>query len=344
MRPSKARRLGRTDLQVTVLGFGGTAIGNLFRPISDNDAREVLTAVWEAGVRYFDTAPLYGLSLSESRLGDFLTTHARNDFVVSTKVGRMLEPATAEQRVSRAIYPDVPALRPRFDYSRDAILRSYEYSLKRLKVDYVDLLYVHDLAAMNHASTEEYERHYKSFFQSGGYEALLNLKREGHVRALGIGVGSWEAAERLCTDGEFDVCLLAGRYTLLEQTALKTFLPLCVRRDISVIIGGPYNSGILATGAVKGAKYNYKPAPQEILDRVQAIERVCAAHNVPLAAAALQFPLHHPAVAGVIPGIGTTRELDDAVAALIRHVPIALYEDLRAEGLISKDAPTGNLL
>ncbi len=339
MNPGDRRGLGERGPLVTTLGFGGTAIGNLYRARSDTEAADTLQAAWEAGVRYFDTAPLYGLSLSEQRIGAFLRGRDRKDFVISTKVGRMLDPLGEGEPAAVAAYVDVPRYRPRFDYTSDAILRSFEASLERLGLDHIDVLYLHDLTPMNHGGDEPFEVHYRSFFEQGGHEAMVDLRKAGRVGAIGIGVGHWQAAQRLITDGDFDACLLAGRYTLLEQEALESFLPLCQRRGVGVVIGGPYNSGILATGAVEGATYNYRPAPPHILARVRRIERVCAAHGVPLIAAALQFPLHHPAVASTIPGAGSVEEVRAAADTLATPVPSALYADLKTEGLIAAEAP-----
>lgn len=340
MRAAETRRLGRIGLHVSRLGFGSTAIGNLYRARTEGEAQAALQAAWDAGVRYIDTAPLYGLTLSEQRLGAFLADRPRDGFVISTKVGRMLEPPASRGFVAE-VYKDAPELTPRFDYTGDAVRRSFEASLERLGLDRVDILYLHDLAPMNHASAEAYEQHFRSFFDEGGHEAMLALKAEGRVRAVGVGVGSAEAAQRLIQEGEFDACLLAGRYTLLEQGALDSFLPLCEARGVGVVIGGPYNSGVLATGAVEGATYNYRPAPPEVMDRVRRIEQVCAAHDTPLIAVALQFPLHHPAVASTIPGLGAASEVAEAVELIARDIPLALYTDLKAEGLLARDAPVG---
>jgi D-threo-aldose 1-dehydrogenase len=332
--------LGRSGLDVTRLGFGTTAIGNLYRARTDAEAQATLQAAWDAGVRYADTAPLYGLTLSETRLGCFLKDRPRDEAIISTKVGRMLRPPRSDGFVAE-VYKDAPQLTPYFDYSGDAIRRSFGGSLARLGVERIDLLYLHDLAPMNHASAESYEQHFRQFFDEGGHDAMLALKAEGRVGAIGVGVGSAEAAQRLIELGDFDACLLAGRYTLLEQGALDGFLPLCERRGVGVVIGGPYNSGILATGAVEGATYNYRPAPPSVMDRVARIEAVCAAHGVPLIAAALQFPLHHPAVASTIPGIGSVEEVQKAVELIETPIPAAFYDDLKREGLLAAGAPVG---
>jgi D-threo-aldose 1-dehydrogenase len=340
MRAADIRRLGASALSVSTLGFGTTAIGNLYRARTDAEADAALGAAWDAGVRYVDTAPLYGLTLSEQRLGAFLKGRPRGEVVISTKVGRLLEPPATDGFVAQ-VYKDAPKLTPRFDYTGDGIRRSFEESLARLGVEHIDLLYLHDLAPMNHASQEAYDHHFKSFFDAGGHEVMQTLKREGRVTAVGVGVGSAEAAARLLAAGDFDACLLAGRYTLLEQGALADFLPLCERRGVGVVIGGPYNSGILATGAVEGATYNYRPAPPDVAARVRRVEAVCTAHEVPLIAAALQFPLHHAAVASTIPGLATAQEVAQAVELINLPIPPEFYAALKAQDLIAADAPVG---
>jgi len=340
MKASDRCRIGARGPEVTLLGFGGAAIGNLYRARSDDEARETLQAAWEAGVRYIDTAPLYGLTLSERRIGDFVKDKPRDSFTISTKVGRMLDPLAPGEPSPAAAYVDTPRFKPRFDYRGEAILASFEASLERLGLDHVDVLYLHDLTPINHGSQEAYQAHFRTFFDAGGHEAMIRLRAEGRVGAIGVGVGHWPAAQQLIEEGDFDACLLAGRYTLLEQEALASFLPLCERRGVGVVIGAPYNSGILATGAVEGATYNYRPAPPAILERVRRIKAVCQAHGAPLIAAALQFPLHHPAVASIVPGVGSPQEVAAAVATLETALPPALYAELKAEGLLAEAAPT----
>jgi D-threo-aldose 1-dehydrogenase len=339
MKPYERRTLGRTGIELTLLGFGGATIGNLRRAYTDAEARAALEAAWGAGVRYIDTAPYYGVSLSERRIGDFLG-EGRPGALVSTKVGRVLAPLAPGQPPFPA-FVDAPPLHPRFDYTRDGVLRSFDESLRRLGRERIDVLYLHDLAPMNHGGQEPYEQHFRAFFEDGGYEAMVELRASGRAAAIGIGLGDWRAAERLIESADFDACLLAGRYTLLEQTALEGFLPLCARRGVGLVIGGPYNSGVLATGAIEGAQYNYRPPPPEVLEKVRRIERVCEAHGVALIAAALQFPLLHPSIASVIPGTATPAEVSAAVATLETPIPAGLYADLKAEGLIAADAPIG---
>jgi D-threo-aldose 1-dehydrogenase len=293
-------------------------------------------AALAAGIRYFDTAPLYGHGLGEERLGRALRGRLRDSFILSTKVGRLLEPG-APGKDDSALFIDVPPARIVYDYSYDGVMRSYGESRRRLGLDRIDILYIHDVDAVTHGSRQASERRVAEVME-GGYRALDELRRSGDVAAIGAGVNEWEVCETLIGLGDFDLFLLAGRYTLLEQEAARSFLPLCVERGVGVVIGGPYNSGILATGAVTGATYDYAPASTDIVDRVRAIEAVCRRHGVPLAAAALQFPLAHPAVISVIPGGQTAGEVERNVATLGKVIPAAFWRDLKDAGLLDDGA------
>ena len=333
-------RLGNGGLTFTELGFGTAPLGNLYKSISDEAARATLDSAWDAGVRYFDTAPLYGLGLSETRLNPFLRHKPRDDYVLSSKVGRLIQPCAKEYRAGVGKWFDVPCRRVQFDYSYDGIMRSFEHSFSRLGVDRIDILYVHDLCVFTHGSKAASDARIEEFFAGRGYDAMISLRDQGLIRAIGGGINEWEVCQTLAERGDFDLFLLAGRYTLLEQTALDSFLPLCEQRGIGIITGGPYNSGILATGAKPGAFYNYDPAPQHILDRVDAIEKVCDAHNVKLVDAAFQFPLSHPAHVAVIPGGQGVTEMASNLKAAYAQIPAALWSDLKAAGLVREDAPT----
>jgi D-threo-aldose 1-dehydrogenase len=232
---------------------------------------------------------------------------------------------------------DIPPLLPVFDYTAEATRASLAESLERLGLARVDVVLLHDLGAVTHGADDD-ARYAQAM--NGAYRVLHDLRAEGTIRAIGVGANEWAILERCARDGDFDCFLLAGRYSLLEQTALESFLPMCVRRRIGVIVGGPYNSGVLATGARSGATYNYAPAPPAVLERVRGLERVVAAHGVPLAAAALQFPFHHPAVAAVIPGARSVEEVESGLRLLRHPIPPALWRDLKAEGLVRADAPT----
>lgn len=323
---------------LTRMGFGGAPLGNLYRRISEEDAQGALQAAWAAGIRYFDTAPQYGLGRSEQRFGTALQAWDRRALTLSTKIGRLLVDC-APHEVTPEAFVDVPQKRIVFDYSYDGVMRSHEASLQRLGVDAVDILLVHDVDTFSHGSREAADARVRELFDDGGYRALTELRDAGVIRAIGAGVNEWQVCERLLGLGDFDCFLLAGRYTLLEQEALESFLPLCVRRDVGIILGGPYNSGILATGAVNGARYNYAPAPPEIMERVRRIEAVCAAHDVRLIEAALQFVMGHPAVCTVIPGAVNAAEVEANVEIFSRPLPAALWSDLKGAGLLRGDAP-----
>jgi len=330
----------RTKIPVplTRMGFGGAPLGNLYRKVSDEDAQAALQAAFDAGIRYFDTAPQYGLGRSEMRFGEGLARFGRADIQLATKVGRLLVDCAPDE-VTPEAFVDVPQKRIVFDYSYDGVMRSYEESKTRLGVAKADILLVHDVCAFSQGSQDASDMRVRELFDHGGYRALVELRDAGEIAAIGAGVNEWQVCERLLGLGDFDGFLLAGRYTLLEQDALESFLPLCAKRDVGIILGGPYNSGILATGAIDNAHYNYAPAPEHILERVRQIEAVCAAHNTPLIAAALQFVLGHTSVKTVVPGAVNAAEVEANVALLSTPIDPALWSDLRAEGLIRPDAP-----
>ena len=335
------RGLGKTGLNVTALGFGGAGIGNLYRAVSEEAARASIDAAFGAGARLFDTAPFYGFGLSEQRIGAALRDLDPDETIIlSTKVGRVLESAPDDDvTLLREGYLTPMPVRPVFDYSYDGVMRSYLESLKRLRRGRIDILLAHDLGAATH---KERHDHYFRQFITGGYRAMRELRDGGAVKAIGLGVNEWEVCEQALDHGDFDCFLLAGRYTLLEQTALDSFLPRCAARGVSLVMGGPYNSGILATG-VKGKgplNYNYEPAPPDIVDRVRRIESVCDRFAVPLAAAAMQFPLAHPQVTAVIPGMVNAAEAQAAKANLERAIPAEFWDALRRDGLLHPAAPT----
>ena len=332
-------RLDNGGLDFTELGLGTAPLGNLYRAISDAEADAVMDRAWTAGLRYFDTAPLYGFGLSETRLNRFLRDKPRDHYVLSTKVGRLLEPCPPVLRDGVGKWFDVPARREVYDYSYDGVMRSIEASFARLGVDRIDVLLVHDLDVANQGSRANVDAKLAQLM-AGGYHALERLRREGAIKAFGAGVNEWQVCQQMAEQGDFDLFLLAGRYTLLEQAALDSFLPLCQARGIGIIIGGPYNSGILATGARPGAFYNYEPAPQPILDRVARIEAVCTAHGVRMVDAAFRFPLLHPSVVSVIPGGQGVDEMESNIAAHAAAIPPALWDDLKDQGLLRADAPT----
>lgn len=333
-------RTGNGGLDFSRMGFGTAPLGNLYHAISDSEADAILNRAWEAGVRYYDTAPLYGMGLSETRLNRFLRDKPRDDYVLTTKVGRLLRASTEEARDGIGKWFDVPARQEIYDYSYDGVMRSVEVSLERLGLSRVDALFAHDLDIANHGTQEALDDKL-SELMAGGYRALMELRDQGVIKGFGAGVNEWRPAQWMAERGDFDLFLLAGRYTLLEQEALTSFMPLAAERGIGVVIGGAYNSGILATGPKPGAWYNYEPAPQEILDHVGRIEAVCRAHGVRMVDAAFHFPLLHPAVVSVIPGGQGVSEMASNVAAEKAVIPAALWAELKAEGLMRDDAPVG---
>lgn len=337
MRKDDLAEIGRTGLKVNRLGLGGAPLAGLYRGVADEAAAQVVDTYLGLGLGFFDTAPLYGSGVSETRLGAVLSTRARDryldrnvpereSFVLATKVGRLLVPDP--DRDQDVWSDDLPPVGLVFDYSYDGTLRSLEESLSRLGLDRVEILHIHDP-----------DNHYEEAME-GSYRALVRLREEGVIRAVGVGMNQAKMLARFAAEGDFDCFLCAGRYTLVDHTALKRLLPLCDERNISIIIGGPYNSGILAQGAVDGAKFDYRKAPPHIVERVRRIEAVCGCHDTPLKAAALQFPLAHPAVAAVIPGARSPEEVDENVRMFEFEIPADFWSELREKGLIPEDAPT----
>jgi D-threo-aldose 1-dehydrogenase len=327
-------RAGR-ELNFTAMGFGSAPLGNYLRPLSEAECDLTLSAAWDSGMRYFDTAPLYGLGLSEMRVGRLLQSRPRKDFILSTKVGRLLTPC-AKEEVNGFFFVETPQVRFHYDYSYDGVMRSYEESLKRIGVDRVDILYVHDICGLVHGGREASEARIQELIQTGGWRALDELRDSGDVLAIGAGVNEWEPCARLLELVDPDLFLLAGRYTLLEQVPLDTLFPECERRGVKIVAGGPYNSGILAGGTT----YNYAEAPAEVVARARAIDAVCQSHGVSLPAAALQFILGNPVVATVIPGGQTAAETQHNAAVLNEPIPAGLWQDLKQKKLLHPRSPT----
>ncbi|PWT93267.1 MAG: pyridoxal 4-dehydrogenase [Proteobacteria bacterium] len=329
------RALGRTGLQASVLGFGTAPLGDLFLQLDDQTAIAAAERAFELGVNLLDTSPLYGYGLSEHRCGTALRRVSRQDVVLCTKVGRWMDPFHRPE--NRAGFVGGQSHRPVVDYSYDGTMRSVEQSLLRLGTDRIDLLLIHDVDIWTHGAAAIEDRFREAM--AGAYVALDKLRSERVVAGIGIGVNEAEMCVRFAKAGTFDVMLLAGRYSLLEQPALKEFLPLAEQQGLAVLLGGVFNSGILATGPISGAKYNYQDAPPEILARVAEIKRVCDAHGVALPTAAVHFALGHPAVASVVLGAHSPQEVERNVAALTTKVPGALWADLKAARLLDADAP-----
>ncbi len=336
MNAIKSRKLGRVELNVTDMGFGAAPIGNFLRPISEAESEAMINQAWDAGMRYFDTAPYYGHGLSEARVGQYLRWRPRHEFVVSTKVGRVLQPALRKDIDFKPWVNGLP-FKCRFDYSYDGTMRSFEDSLQRLGLEYIDILFIHDADVFTHGA--EMQKVYFKQAMDGCYRALIELREQGLVKAVGVGVNNWEVMLDFMEVGDFDALLVAGRYTLLEQDALDELLPLCERRNTAIVIGGGFNGGILATGAVPGAKWNYAPAPDAIMQKVKKIEAVCVRHKVLLPAAALQFLLAHPAVSSHIPGTRNVAQMEQNIALVGHPIPKAYWQDLKNEGLLRRDAP-----
>lgn len=333
----QTRRIGRTAIEVTEFGAGGFSIGNLWEAIADDVAREAIDSAYDAGIRYFDTAPEYGYGLSERRIGDALRPHPRDDYVLSTKVGLLLKPRSVPLPADDMFVDPLP-FETVYDYSYDGAMRSFEDSLQRLGLSRIDVVLIHNLDAHVHGE-EALPAHFKTAM-GGAYKALDQLRGAGAISAIGLGVNRWEVCEDALEEGDFDCFLLAGRYTLLVQTSLDTFLPKCVERGVSIILGAPFNTGILVRPPARQPTYNDMAAPQDVIDRVQRIRDVCERHAVPVAAAALQFPMAHPAVATVIPGIRSRAELEANLAFAARPIPADLWRELKAEGLVHAEAPT----
>ena len=340
MKRDKRQKIGRYGLEVTQMGMGGAALGNLYKVVEEDGAAETIASAYAAGIRYFDTAPLYGYGRSESRLGSELSRYNRNELAISTKVGYSLVPRT-EEEPPESPFVDVPPLDKTFDFSRDAVLRSFEESLKRLKTDYIDILFIHDPdegISIQPDFDDPYAVSHFSRAMNQVYPAIHELRAQKVVKAIGAAMNQWQMLHDFAAEGDFDCFLLAGRYTLLEQEPALKFLPRCEEKDIRVVIGGPYNSGILATGAVEGAYYNYLPATSEVLDRTRRIQQVCARHDVSLQAAALQFPFGHPSIASVIPGARSAAEIEANVAFFEEEIPDDFWMELKGLSLIVAEA------
>lgn len=336
MQPQEKNKFGRSDLEVSAFGFGTAPVGNIFEEIDEKTSDEMFQVAWDSGVRFYDTAPMYGHGLSEYRTGYSLRWKNRSDFVLSSKVGRLLHPARKED-INYAPWTNAGRFEVEFNYSYDATMRSVDDSLQRMGLESIDILYIHDIDKFTRG--DEQPEVFETAM-NGAWRALSKLRDERVVKAIGVGVNEWEVCQDALEQRDFDCFLLAGRYTLLEQEALDTFLPLCEQRNASVVVGGGFNSGILATGAKDGAKYNYSPAPETIKRRVQAIESVCKEFQVPLPAAALQFVVAHPAVPTFMAGTRTVKQLKQNIAWFSHPIPSEFWTALKLKRLIREDAPT----
>lgn len=331
VRFSERVQLGRTGLRITRIGLGTAPLGNLYDPVSDDEATAVVERAYDLGIRFFDTAPLYGYGIAERRLGAVLRQKPRDSYVLSTKVGRLLRsdraPDPSQFFEGDPFYKATPPVAPLFDFSHDGALVSHRESLERLGLDGVDILHIHD------------PDHHHDQALTEAFPALAELRRQGVTGAVGAGMNQADMLARFAEQADFDCFLLAGRYTLLDQTALSTFLPLCEARSIPVIVGGVFNSGLLADPR-PGARYDYVPASADMVERARKTQAVCAGHGVTLRAAAIRFPFGHPAVASVLIGCRTVQELNENVIACEEAIPEDLWSELKAENLLPAEVPT----
>ncbi|KND61688.1 L-fuco-beta-pyranose dehydrogenase [Candidatus Burkholderia verschuerenii] len=337
---TRRRKIGRTALEVTALSLGTAPLGDLYHELTEDEARATVDAAWQAGMRFFDTAPHYGHTKAEHRLGDALRCHPRDEFVLSTKVGRRFVPRTTLDDGSEGWAVPLP-FQAIYDYSYDGIIRSFEDSQMRLGMKQIDVVLIHDIGRVTHG--EKNAHYWRQLTDDGGFRALDELKRTRGVKAVGLGVNEGAAVLDMMADFDIDCALLAGRYTLLEQNTLDDLLPECEKRGVSILLGGVFNSGILARGLDAKAhgdlKFNYGDAPKDIVERVGKLERVCHEFGVALSAAAIQFPYAHKVVATVLMGARTPEEVRQNAAAFATPIPSALWDALRAEGLLHADAP-----
>jgi D-threo-aldose 1-dehydrogenase len=337
-KPVALRQLGKTAVKTSALGLGGAPIGGFRFALSDEQGAETVRAGYDAGLRYFDTSPLYGYGRSELLYGFALRSQPRDSFVLSTKVGRWMTPLREGEAVDGWRSGGLP-FKATFDYSRDGALRSLEQSLLRLGMARIDIALIHDVDVWTHGSQAEANRRFKEAM-AGCYPALVELRRAGVIRAIGVGLNETAMGARFAREADIDCVMLAHRYTLLEQGALDELLPLCEKKGMSILLAAPLNTGILAIGAREGATYDYKPAPPAILEKVRRIEAVCRRHNVELAAAALQFPLAHPRLASIVAGAIKPSEVRENVARMSAPIPRDLWQELKHEKLLAEAAPT----
>jgi D-threo-aldose 1-dehydrogenase len=330
------RQLGRTAVRVTEIGFGAAPLGGFRGTVSEADAMGALHAAWDGGIRYFDTSPFYGYGRSELRVGALLRERPRDEYVISTKVGRVLRPFD-ERRRTVAWRPGGLPFDADYDYGYDGTMRSVEQSMLRTGIPRFDVLLVHDLDTFIHKDPDAFERHYRIAMQ-GAVRALHDLRAQGIVRAIGAGMNEAPTTARLLRDADLDCVLLAGRLTLLDQTACDEVVPLCLARGVALVAGGPFNSGILAAPAVPGAAYHYATAPDDVVARARALEQLAGEHRIPLPAAALAFALTCPVVASVIPGPRSAAEQAQILDWYRTPIPPAFWRDAVAQGFVAPAA------
>jgi D-threo-aldose 1-dehydrogenase len=333
------RKIGTTNLEVTELGLGGAPMGGFRATIPDSEAAALTDAAYAAGVRYFDTSPFYGYGRSELRMGAALREKPRDEYVLSTKVGRIMHAMGPGEKPPADFRTNgLPGFAPKFDYSYDGVMRSLEHSYLRLGLAKIDIALIHDVDFWTIKDRAVLDERFKTVMDSG-FKALVELRKAGIIGAIGVGINEADTSLRFIQAGDFDCMLLAGRYTLLEQGALDELLPLCDRKGMSMLLAAPFNSGILAVGAREGATYDYKPASAPVLEKVRRIETVCARHGVELPTAALQFPLAHPRLASIVAGATKPDEVRQNVARMATAIPADLWRELKHEGLLAEAAP-----
>ncbi|WP_397459171.1 aldo/keto reductase [Pseudomonas asplenii] len=332
MKISEKRTLSSSMLELGVFGLGCSQVGGLYREVSACEASQTLRAAWDRGIRYFDTAPFYGYSRSERRVGTELAERSREEFVLSTKVGRLLH---ADQTVRNGDdgWANPLPFRPVYDYGYDGILRSYQDSLQRLGLSKIDILFVHDIGRLTHG--ERHDIHWRQLTQGGGFRALESLRDEGAISAIGLGVNEWEIVRDSMNECQLDCTLLAGRYTLLEQQSLKPLMNQCLAQGNAIVVGGVFNSGILAGGK----HFDYGEAPPAVVAKVEALKTVCEEFGVPLPAAALQYPMAHPAVVSCVVGTRTPQQLDRSIECFEQDIPEEFWKTLVERELIDPEAP-----
>ena len=333
------RQLGRTGVELTELSFGSAPLGDLFVEVGEEGAQQTLGAAWDVGMRYFDTSPFYGYGKSEQRVGHFLRQRDLSSYVLSTKVGRVFKASTDPANFNQDMWLAGLPFDHVFDYSYDGIMRSYEDSTHRLGLPRIDLLLIHDLDFWFH-QTEARVMAYMNQLYTSGWRALEELRSSGLIKGIGAGINEVGMMPRFLDMVDVDFFLVAMRYNMMEQPVLDAEFAQCTERGVGIVVGAVFASGILATGAVEGAYYNYSPAPPEIMEKTQRMEAVCQGHGVELAAAALKFPLGHPLVASIIPGAVHPDQVRANAALFERDIPAALWAELKGEGLLREDAPT----
>ncbi|UHS62625.1 aldo/keto reductase [Agrobacterium vaccinii] len=331
MKVSDKRKLPRRDVDVTLIGLGCAQMGNLYRVTPYEESKGAFDTAWKHGIRYFDTAPFYGYTRSERRLGTMVTEHERADYTLSTKVGRVMVPDETVGPEEDAYIAPLP-FRPVYDYSHDGILRSFEASQQRLGILKPDILYIHDIGSVTHGY--KHQHYWQQLTEGGGFKALARLRDEGSTGAIGLGVNEWEVVRDAMEVFDIDIAMLAGRYTLLEQSSLD-FMDNCTKRGVGIVVAGAFNSGILAGNR----KFNYADAPADIIAKVGALHEVCEELGVSLQAAALQFPLAHPASVTVVSGARNAQQLSANIEWFEQDIPVEFWHELERRGLLAEGVP-----